>query len=190
MERAGNKKLATGLIRIPVAASTKLLPGTMAAVNASGYAVAASAAENLKVAGCVQALADNSAGAAGDISVMVDRGTYVWNGDSTITAASVLKLCYVKDATTVTLTPTGSSPVGIIVDVDSDGVTVEMMPAAVLAAVPAAETVADATTTTAGKVKMAANQAASTASDAAGAVADLNTLLGKLKTAGLMAADA
>lgn len=38
-------------------------------------------------------------------------------------------------------------------------------------------------------VPIAANQAASVATDAAGAVADLNALLAKLKTAGLMTAD-
>ena len=41
-----------------------------------------------------------------------------------------------------------------------------------------------------GGVKIAANQAASTAADVAGVVADLNSLIGKLKTAGIMAADA
>lgn len=41
-----------------------------------------------------------------------------------------------------------------------------------------------------GGVKLAANQAASTAVDIAGVVADLNTLIASLKTAGVMAADA
>ena len=41
-----------------------------------------------------------------------------------------------------------------------------------------------------GGVKQAANQAASTAADVAGVVADLNALIGKLKTAGIMVADA
>ena len=49
---------------------------------------------------------------------------------------------------------------------------------------------AAATTEAAGAVKMAANQAASTAADVAGVVADLNTLIAALKTAGIMAADA
>lgn len=41
-----------------------------------------------------------------------------------------------------------------------------------------------------GGVKQAANQAASTAADVAGVVADLNTLIASLKTAGIMVADA
>lgn len=44
-----------------------------------------------------------------------------------------------------------------------------------------------ATTSTAGTVKKAATQAASTASDVAGVVADLNALISKLKAAGIMA---
>lgn len=42
---------------------------------------------------------------------------------------------------------------------------------------------------TAGIVKMAANQAASTAADVEGLKADLNALISKLKTAGIMAPD-
>lgn len=48
-------------------------------------------------------------------------------------------------------------------------------------------TVPDSTTTVKGVAKQATLQADSTAVDVAGVVADLNTLIGKLKTAGLMA---
>jgi hypothetical protein len=47
-----------------------------------------------------------------------------------------------------------------------------------------------ATADAAGVVKMAANQADSTAEDVAGLLADFNALLAKLKAAGIMAADA
>ena len=54
--------------------------------------------------------------------------------------------------------------------------------------------IGDGLTISSGKISVnmrtpAANQAASTAADVAGIVADFNTLLGALKTAGLMAAD-
>jgi hypothetical protein len=49
--------------------------------------------------------------------------------------------------------------------------------------------VAAATASKAGGVLLVANQAASTAADVAGVVADLNTLLAALKAAGVMAAD-
>ncbi len=45
------------------------------------------------------------------------------------------------------------------------------------------------TATAANTARVAANQADSTATDAAGIVADFNTLLAALKTAGLMVAD-
>ena len=47
-----------------------------------------------------------------------------------------------------------------------------------------------ATASKIGGVKQAANQEASSASTVAGVVADLNALIGKLKTAGIMVADA
>jgi hypothetical protein len=54
----------------------------------------------------------------------------------------------------------------------------------------AADIPGDATTATAGVVKQAANQAASTASDVATIKTDFNTLLAALKTAGIVAPDA
>nr|WP_278279297.1 head fiber protein [Syntrophomonas zehnderi] len=48
---------------------------------------------------------------------------------------------------------------------------------------------ATATESAAGLVKMAANQADSTAEDTAALVTDFNALLAKLKAAGLMTAD-
>ncbi|EMM0438534.1 head fiber protein [Citrobacter freundii complex sp. 2024EL-00228] len=51
---------------------------------------------------------------------------------------------------------------------------------ATLSDIPSTPTVPNATTTTAGVVKQAAAQADSTATDAAGAVTDLNALLAKL----------
>lgn len=50
-----------------------------------------------------------------------------------------------------------------------------------------AVTLAAATTSVAGAVKQAATQANSAATDVAGVVADLNALIAKLKTAGIMA---
>ena len=47
----------------------------------------------------------------------------------------------------------------------------------------------NATTSKAGIVKQSANQAATTAEDVAGLVTDFNSLLSKLKTAGIMAPD-
>lgn len=65
-----------------------------------------------------------------------------------------------------------------------NGATVNGLPPAPEYSLPAASAAA------LGGVRVAANQADSTAADVAGLVTDFNTLLAKLKTAGIIAADA
>lgn len=77
-------------------------------------------------AGMVVVAADNTAGAAGVVTVRVQRGTFVWNNDGTIKNTDLLKTCYIAGADTVTITSTGASAAGTIIAVDPDGVTVEM----------------------------------------------------------------
>ena len=55
MERIGNERTGYSNIVLPVAAGQEILPGTMVALNADGYAVPASKAENLIIAGVAQA---------------------------------------------------------------------------------------------------------------------------------------
>lgn len=117
---------------IPVAAGTMLLPGDIVAVNSSGYAVAASKAENLTVAGVVETLIDNSTGAAGVEITVVNRVPYLLKNDGTIKKTDVLQKCYVADKATVTKTAAGSSVAGIILAVKEDGVIVDMSAAAFL----------------------------------------------------------
>lgn len=117
---------------IPVAAGTMLLPGDIVAVNSNGYAVAASKAENLIVAGVVETLTDNSTGAAGVEIAVVNRVPYLLKNDGTIKKTDVLQKCYVADKVTVTKTAAGSSVAGIILAVKEDGVIVDMSAAAFL----------------------------------------------------------
>lgn len=126
MDRVGNQKIAGMDINIPVAASTTITETTMVAINSEGYALQASKETGLKIAGCAMRYTENS-GSNGDITVPVRRGTFVWNNDGTIKDTDILKDAYVSDENTVTLTATGSSRVGKILAVDSDGVTVEML---------------------------------------------------------------
>lgn len=126
MDRTGNERLGNMNIVIPVAAKTVLMENTIAAVGADGYAVSGAKAEGLIAAGRVERLADNGAGEAGDISVEVRRGTFVWDNDGTIKSTDVLKECYIAGSTSVTITADGASPAGIILAVDEDGVTVDM----------------------------------------------------------------
>ena len=126
MDRTGNERLGNMNIVIPVAAKTVLMENTIVAVGADGYAVSGTKAEGLIAAGRVERLADNGAGEAGDISVEVRRGTFVWDNDGTIKSTDVLKGCYIAGSTSVTITADGASPAGIILAVDEDGVTVDM----------------------------------------------------------------
>ncbi len=126
MYRTGNERMGNRIISLPVKGGVVLIEATMAVVNADGYAESATAAEGLRIAGCVQHYCDNRNGADGEQAVSVKRGTFVWDNDGTIKATDVLKKCYIKDATTVSMTESGSSVAGTILAVEADGVTVDM----------------------------------------------------------------
>lgn len=126
MDRVGNEKMGSMELNIPVAASTTITEAHMVAINSDGYAVEASKAEGLNVAGCAMRYTENE-GAAGEEMVSVRRGAFVWNNDGTIENTDILKECYVSDAQTVTIKAEGSSKAGVILAVEDDGVTVEML---------------------------------------------------------------
>lgn len=118
--------LGSTTLNIPVAAGENMKECTIAAINASGYAVTGKKAEGLVKAGMVVVGSDNTGGAAGAVNVRVQRGTFVWNNDGSIKSTDLLKTCYIAGADTVTITSTGASAAGTIIAVDPDGVTVEM----------------------------------------------------------------
>lgn len=127
MDRVGNQKVSGMNITIPVKGNETINEATMVAVNSSGYAVTASKAEGLTVAGCAMRFVENDTNTDGAVDVHVRRGVFVWDNDGSIEATDILKDAYVSDAKTVTITATGSSRAGKILAVDSDGVTVEML---------------------------------------------------------------
>lgn len=127
MDRVGNQKLSGMDIHIPVAGGTTITEATMVAVGSDGYAVPASKAEGLAIAGCAIRFTDNADGESGAVAVPVRRGSFVWDNDGSIEETDILKDAYVFDEKTVTITGTGSSKAGKILAVDSDGVTVEML---------------------------------------------------------------
>ncbi len=126
MIRTGNERTGSANITVPVAASTVLKENTIAVINESGYAAPGSKAENLTAAGRVEAPADNSSGADGDVSAEIRRGVFVWDNDGSINKTHILKPCYIAGETSVTITKDGASPAGIILAVEPDGVTVDM----------------------------------------------------------------
>ena len=126
MNRAGNERTGIRMLKIPVKGGAELTEATMAAINSDGYAVEATASAGLLIAGCVQRYCDNRNGADGEQPVSVKRGTFVWENDGTIKETDILKKCYIKDEKTVTITADGSSVAGTILEVDDDGVTVDI----------------------------------------------------------------
>lgn len=126
MIRTGNERTGNSLLNLPVKAGAEMTEATMAAIGTDGYAAAVMAGEGLRIAGCVQKYCDNRLGGDGDARVLVKRGTFVWNNDGTIKDTDILKPCYAKNGTTVTITADGASMAGIILAVEPDGVTVDM----------------------------------------------------------------
>ena len=110
---------------LPVAAGVKIYEGSLVAIGADGYAKPAAKGTGLTAAGRAERFADNTGGADGDITVKVARGVFVWDNDGSVTAAHVLKDCYIVDDCTVTATSTGSSKAGKVIAVSDDGVAVE-----------------------------------------------------------------
>ena len=126
MDRTGNERTGNRIINIPVKGGVELTEATMAAINENGYAVPAAASAGFRAAGCVQRYCDNRNGTDGEQAVSVKRGTFVWGNDGTVKETDILKPCYVKDERTVTMTAEGSCMAGIVLEVDGDGVTVDM----------------------------------------------------------------
>ena len=139
MIRTGNEKLDPNTLVLPVAAGAAITEATMVALGTDGYAVPASKAANLTVAGVALEPADNRNGEAGDIRVKVRRGAFVMENSATpgsqAKATDILRTCYLEDAVTISMASTGSSPAGTVLAVEADGVTVwfnqPAMPAAV-----------------------------------------------------------
>lgn len=117
------------LISIPVAASTTIYEGSLVVVNATGYAIPAKKAADLIAVGRAEEFINNSSGGNGDLTVLVKRGVFKWNNDSTkaneITDAHLMKDCYIIDDCTVTSLATGSSRAGKVVGIYDDGIAVE-----------------------------------------------------------------
>lgn len=118
-------------IKCPVAASTTIYKGALVAINASGYAQAAAAAAGLRIVGVAEDAADNSAGSAGDVSVIPLRGAYFFANSSTtaaVTDGDVGRLCYAADDNTVARHDAlGTRPVaGKVLGIESGLVLVEV----------------------------------------------------------------
>jgi len=111
------------------ASNVTLLQGVMWARNASGYIVNASDATGLVVVGIGAQEVDNSAGSAGDLTCIAERGIFKLANDSgtPVTDDDVNSICYVLDNATVSGDGgTYNIIAGLVRKVDSDGVWVDV----------------------------------------------------------------
>jgi len=114
-------------------ASNVVYGGAIAAISTtSGLIVPATdTTTNMMVVGCVRQTSDNGGISAANYKstrkVPASRGVFRWDNGDSFTAADVGQICYIEDDHTVqkASSATYDVPVGVIVEVDSDGVWVD-----------------------------------------------------------------
>lgn len=117
-------------LNLPAAAAKKIYAGSLVARDGSGNATPGAAATTLKGVGRAEESVDNSAGAAGDLTVKINKGIFRF-GNSTsadlIATADIGNDCYIVDDQTVAKTSGSStrSVAGKVFDVDAQGVWVD-----------------------------------------------------------------
>lgn len=134
-------KLVEGIapFSFPVAAAVKIYAGAIVVVDTAGNAKPGVTGTGLFCIGRAEALADNTSGAAGDISVEVKMGVYRFANYASDLIADTerFETCYVHDDFTVSKGSSGAtkSAAGCVIDVDASGVWVGMGFEALLAPV-------------------------------------------------------
>lgn len=113
----------------PLAATAVIYAGNMVATNASGYALAATDAANLRLDGRAEETIDNSAGAAGDLSIKSRSGVYLYKNSATdpLTIADIGKPCFVEAPDTVAKETTNSLVAGVVHAITDEGVWVDQL---------------------------------------------------------------
>lgn len=117
----------------PAAASAKIYKGALVVLDSSGNAKPGATATGLIAVGRAEEYVDNSAGLAAAVNVTVRAGVFKFANSDAIAKDSIGDTAYVVDDATVAKTGTGKSPAGIIVDVESGGVWVDIEPGNLLA---------------------------------------------------------
>lgn len=114
----------------PVAAGARIHAGSFVVLSATGYAAPGSTALNLSARGLAEEPVDNTGGADGDLTVAVRRGIFRFANEAgdLVARTHIGGTAYVVDDQTVAATDgVGTrSAAGKIVDVDADGVWVEV----------------------------------------------------------------
>jgi hypothetical protein len=134
--RATPKRAGTN-ISLPMAAATVVFGGGLVSVlTANGNACPAGTASSTRALGVAKATVDNSDGAGGALRVELDTGVFRFKNSSAgdlIARADIGQPCYIVDDETVAKTDNGGAReiAGAIVDVDDQGVWVNVGPSAV-----------------------------------------------------------
>lgn len=129
------------VIAVPVKGGTTIYQGALVALDASGYAIPGKKAESLTAVGRAEETVTNTAQTASWSSASLAAYSSLTTRlplANKITAAHVLKPCYMEDDHTVTALATGASVAGTVIRVDDEGVAVECggyIPAAAAAGV-------------------------------------------------------
>jgi hypothetical protein len=114
---------------LPMKGATTIYQGSIVALDANGYAIPGKKATGITAAGRAEETIVNN-GADGDASILVTRGVFIFDNTGTtankVTAAHVLKPCYMEDDHTVTALSTGASIAGLVIRVDNEGIAVEI----------------------------------------------------------------
>lgn len=111
------------LFSYPMEAATHLYAGQMIVLNAAGNAEAATeAAAKVCVGRAIEEV--NNTGAAAAKSITVEAGVFRWANEGAITKTSIGDTVYMHDDQSVQASGVGTSPVGVMVDIDSEGVWV------------------------------------------------------------------
>lgn len=109
-------------------ANQKLFAGALAMRNAAGWIVAGQTATGLVGVGRNEEYLDNSAGAAGALSAVIQPGVHRFDNlaADAVTIADIGSVCYAVDDQTVARTSDTDtrSPAGIVDDIDDMGVWV------------------------------------------------------------------
>lgn len=109
-------------------AAVKLLQGVLWARDPAGYITNAADVAGMKVVGLGFAEVDNSTGSAGDLDCIAERGIFLLtnSGTNALTLAHVGLPCFVEDNVTVASKSTNGVVAGLVEDVTSAGVWVNV----------------------------------------------------------------
>lgn len=115
----------------PVAANAKIYQGGIVMISATGFATPGAVATTLRPGGRAEETVDNTGGAAGDKTVTIRRGQFMFknSGVDPVAQADVGTDCFVVDDETVAKTngTNTRSRLGKVINVEAGGVWVEIL---------------------------------------------------------------